>query len=102
MIPAMPGIEEICYVIVNSFVTWRLRFRLLETPLTPASQIALSTGATSALSDTTECITSEKPLSDCYSALVLDSCNRSNVQKQVRKWTIHTNETVSNCRNTTT
>ena len=42
MIPAMPGIEEVCYVKVNSFVMWRLRFRLLETVLTPAFQIARS------------------------------------------------------------
>ena len=72
MIPAMPGIEEVCYVMVNCFVTGRLRFRSLETVLIPASQIAPPACATSALSDMEERITSEKPLSDCYSALVLD------------------------------
>jgi len=42
MIPAMPGIEEVCYVMVNSFVTWRLRFRFSKQFLTPAFQIARS------------------------------------------------------------
>jgi hypothetical protein len=61
MIPSMPGIEEVRYVMVNSFGTWRLRFRFLETVLTAASQIALPIGATSVLSDTEERVKSEKP-----------------------------------------
>jgi hypothetical protein len=71
MIPAMPGIEEVCYVMVNSFVTWRLVFAFSKQFLTPAFQIALPAGATSTLGDTEERLKSGKPLSHCYSELVL-------------------------------